>query len=63
MAVALGSDRLFDSGMLRGRRVGVVANPASVDGSSHHLVDRAASTPGITLAAVFEQQHCFRADL
>ncbi len=63
MRVALGSDRLFDSGMLRGRRVGVVANPASVDGSFRHIVDRAASAPGVTLAAVFGPQHGFRADV
>jgi uncharacterized protein YbbC (DUF1343 family) len=63
MRVALGSDRLFDSGMLSGRRVGVVANPASVDGSFRHVVDRAASAPGVTLAAVFGPQHGFRADL
>jgi uncharacterized protein YbbC (DUF1343 family) len=63
MSVALGSDRLFDSGMLDGRRVGVVANPASIDGSFRHVVDRAASAPGVTLAAVFGPQHGFRADL
>jgi uncharacterized protein YbbC (DUF1343 family) len=63
MRVTIGSDRLFDSGMLGGRRVGVVANPASVDGSFRHVVDRAASEPGVTLAAVFGPQHGFRADL
>jgi uncharacterized protein YbbC (DUF1343 family) len=63
MSVALGSDRLFDSGMLDGRRVGVVANPASIDGSFRHVVDRAAAAPGLTLAAVFGPQHGFRADL
>lgn len=63
MNVTLGSERLFDSGALRGRRVGVVANPASVDGAFRHVVDRAASAPGTTLAAVFGPQHGFRADL
>ena len=63
MTVALGSDLLFESGRLRGRRIGVVANPASVDGSFRHVVDRAASSPGVTLAAVFGPQHGFRADL
>jgi uncharacterized protein YbbC (DUF1343 family) len=63
MRVALGSDRLFDSGMLSGRRVGVVANPASVDGSFRHVVDRAAAAPDMTLAAVFGPQHGFRANL
>lgn len=63
MPVRLGSDRLFDSGTLEGRRVGVVANPASIDGSFRHVVDRAASAKGVTLAAVFGPQHGFRADL
>ncbi len=63
MSVALGSDRLFDSGMLKGRRIGMVANPASIDASFRHVVDRAASTPGVTLAAVFGPQHGFRADV
>jgi uncharacterized protein YbbC (DUF1343 family) len=63
MTVALGSDLLFESGRLRGRRIGLVANPASVDGSFRHVVDRAASAAGVTLAAVFGPQHGFRADL
>jgi uncharacterized protein YbbC (DUF1343 family) len=63
MAVILGSDLLFESGRLRGRRVGVVANPASVDGSFRHVVDRAAAAPGVTLAAIFGPQHGFRADV
>jgi uncharacterized protein YbbC (DUF1343 family) len=63
MAVILGSDTLFDSDALRGRRVGVVANPASVDGSFRHVVDRVAAAPGVTLAAVFGPQHGFQADL
>ncbi len=63
MPVTLGSDALFDSGILVGRRVGVVANPASVDGSFRHVVDRAAAAPGVTLAAIFGPQHGFRADV
>jgi uncharacterized protein YbbC (DUF1343 family) len=63
MTVALGSDLLFESGRLRGRRIGLVANPASVDGSFRHVVDRAASATGVTLAAVFGPQHGFRANL
>ena len=46
MSVTLGSDRLFDSGALKGRRIGVVANPASVDGAFRHVVDRAAAAAG-----------------
>src|SRR5512140_1002000 len=63
MSVTLGSDRLFASGVLKGRRVGVVANPASVDACFRHTVDRAASAPDVTLAAIFGPQHGFRADV
>ncbi len=63
MTVALGSDRLFASGKLAGRRIGLVANPASVDAAFRHVVDRAAAAPGVTLAAVFGPQHGFRADV
>ena len=63
MPVRLGSERLLESGALRGRRVGVVANPASIDGSFRHVVDRVAAAPGVTLAAVFGPQHGFRADV
>jgi uncharacterized protein YbbC (DUF1343 family) len=63
VSITLGSSRLFDSGALKGRRIGVVANPASIDGSFRHVVDRAASAQGVTLAAVFGPQHGFRADL
>jgi uncharacterized protein YbbC (DUF1343 family) len=62
VGITLGSARLFDSGALKGRRIGVVANPASIDGSFRHVVDRAASAPGVTLAAVFGPQHGFKAD-
>jgi uncharacterized protein YbbC (DUF1343 family) len=63
MSVRLGSDVLLESGALRGRRVGVVANPASIDGAFRHVVDRFATAPDVTLAAVFGPQHGFRADL
>jgi uncharacterized protein YbbC (DUF1343 family) len=63
VAVTLGFERLLASGMLAGRRVGVVSNPASVDGAFHHIVDRIAAEPGVTLAAVFGPQHGFHADV
>ena len=63
MFVRLGSDRLIASGALAGRRVGVVANPASIDHAFRHVIDRVASAPGVTLAAIFGPQHGFRADL
>jgi uncharacterized protein YbbC (DUF1343 family) len=63
MPVLLGSDVLFDSDSLRGRRIGIVANPASIDGGFRHVVDRAARAPGAVLSAIFGPQHGFRADL
>src|SRR5512134_3091951 len=61
--VRLGSDVLISSGRLRGRRVGVVCNHASVDRGFHHIVDRLAATDGVTLAAIFGPQHGFRSDV
>ncbi len=63
MDVILGSDILLDSGALGGKRVGVVCNPASIDGAFRHIVDRLAEADGVTLAAIFGPQHGFRADL
>ncbi len=61
--VRLGSDVLLDSGRLRGARVGVVCNPASIDGRFRHIVDRIASADGVSLAAIFGPQHGFRSDV
>ena len=63
MSVTLGSERLLASGMLAGRRVGVVSNPASVDAAFGHIVDRIAVQPDVTLAALFGPQHGFHADV
>lgn len=67
MRVQLGSERLLAppllSQLLAGRRVGVVSNPASIDNSYAHIVDRVAATPGVTLAALFGPQHGFRSDV
>jgi uncharacterized protein YbbC (DUF1343 family) len=63
MPVTLGSDALFDADLLRGKRIGVVANPASIDGQFRHVVDRAAHAPGAVLAAIFGPQHGFRSDV
>jgi uncharacterized protein YbbC (DUF1343 family) len=63
MALTLGSDRLLASSRLHGRRVGVVCNPASVDGSLRHVADRLAAHPSACLAALFGPQHGFRSDL
>lgn len=59
----LGSERLIASSRLKGLRVGVLANPASIDRNFHHIVDRLAASPDWTLAAIFGPQHGFRSDL
>ena len=63
MRVRLGSERLLDSSALDGKRVGVVCNPASVDGDLAHIADRLASHPRARLAAIFGPQHGFRSDV
>ena len=62
-SVRLGSDVLLGLQRLRGARVGVVCNHASVDHSFRHIVDRLIEAPGVQLAAIFGPQHGFRADL
>ncbi len=59
----LGSERLLASPRLQGLRVGILANPASVDHDFRHIVDRLAETSSFTLAAIFGPQHGFRSDL
>jgi uncharacterized protein YbbC (DUF1343 family) len=61
--VRLGSDLLFSSSRLRGARIGVVCNHASVDRGFVHVLDRVATSPGVTLAAIFGPQHGFRSDV
>lgn len=63
MPVALGSSKLFSSGVLRGRTVGIVANPASVDAKIAHIVDTWMSSRDVTVGAVFGPQHGFRSDV
>jgi uncharacterized protein YbbC (DUF1343 family) len=63
MRVVLGSEQLLDSGALAGRRVGVVCNPASIDGEFRHVADRLAGDPRIRLGAIFGPQHGFRSDV
>jgi uncharacterized protein YbbC (DUF1343 family) len=59
----LGTDILLDSGRLRGQRIGVVCNHASLDGQFRHIVDRVTQSEGITLGAIFGPQHGFRSDV
>jgi uncharacterized protein YbbC (DUF1343 family) len=62
MSVLLGSDILFDRQTLRGRTVGLVCNPASVDAQWRHLVQRAEAA-GVRVGAMFGPQHGFRSDV
>jgi uncharacterized protein YbbC (DUF1343 family) len=61
--VTLGSTRLLESGQLRGRRIGLVSNPASVDLSLRHIVDLLLADRSVEVAALFGPQHGFRSDV
>ena len=63
MPVTLGSTHLLSSTRLRGRRVGIVSNPASVDHQFVHVVDRLMAMRGVTVTALFGPQHGFRSDV
>jgi uncharacterized protein YbbC (DUF1343 family) len=58
----LGSDVLFDRALLRGRTIGLVSNPASIDGRFRHVSARA-EAGGVRIGALFGPQHGFRSDL
>jgi len=60
--VKLGTDVLFDRDLLRGRTIGLVSNPASVNAALTHVVD-AADAHGIRVGALFGPQHGFRSDV
>jgi uncharacterized protein YbbC (DUF1343 family) len=63
MTVA-GLDRLFDGGAraYRGLRVGLIANPASVDSRLVHAAERFAQCGEFRLTALFAPQHGAKAD-
>src|SRR6476469_7845535 len=63
MPVTLGLTRLLASGRLKGSRVGLVANPSSVDGRLVHAVDQIAAAEGVSLGAIFGPQHGFHSTL
>jgi uncharacterized protein YbbC (DUF1343 family) len=67
MGVTLGLDRLFaeleKGARLDGARVGLVCNPASVDGQLVHAADRLARMTRVRLTALFGPQHGFRSDV
>ncbi len=53
---------LFDRGLLQGRTVGLVCNPASIDARFVHVIDRAQAA-GVRIGAIFGPQHGFRSDV
>lgn len=59
----LGSERLIASPRLKGLRVGVLANPASIDHGFGHVVNRLGQAPDCTLAAIFGPQHGYQSTL
>ena len=63
MRVTLGSERLIASRQLKGKRVGIVSNPASIDAEYRHIVRRLAERADVHLGAIFGPQHGFRADV
>ena len=62
-----GLDRLLSDPALRaelkGRRVALLAHPASVTKDLTHAVDALAACPEITLTALFGPQHGMKGDL
>ena len=62
-SVRLGTERLLESPRLRGARVGIVCNHASIDRGFANIVDRLATADGVTLGAIFGPQHGFRSDV
>jgi uncharacterized protein YbbC (DUF1343 family) len=59
----LGSERLLASSRLNGLRVGVLANPSSIDHEFRHLVELLSRSNRAKLAAIFGPQHGYRSDL
>jgi uncharacterized protein YbbC (DUF1343 family) len=60
--VVLGSDILADRALLKGRTIGIVCNPASIDAQFRHVIDRLEAS-GVRVGAIFGPQHGFRSDL
>ena len=60
--VILGSQHLLSSGRLRGRRIGIVCNPASVNAAFAHVIDRL-DAEGVAIGAIVGPQHGFRSDV
>src|SRR6267143_22994 len=64
-AVVLGLEKLLQAKaeLLRGARVGLVCNQASVDHNYHHAADLLHEHPGVNLRALFGPQHGIRGDV
>jgi uncharacterized protein YbbC (DUF1343 family) len=64
-AVVPGIDGLLnaDRDLIKGQRVGLVCNPASVDARFVHAADKLAGQEDFRLTAIFGPQHGFRSDL
>lgn len=63
MRVATGLERLLaDDAILRGRRIGLIANPTTVDAALTHAADALAARSHLTLAALFGPEHGVRGD-
>jgi uncharacterized protein YbbC (DUF1343 family) len=61
--VRSGLERLLDDDtVLRGRRVGLIANPTAVDAELRHAADLLAAKSGVTLVALFGPEHGVRGD-
>jgi uncharacterized protein YbbC (DUF1343 family) len=63
VTVRTGAEALLESGALRGSRVGIVCNHASVGPRFEHVIDRLAASDGVRLGAIFGPQHGFRSDV
>jgi uncharacterized protein YbbC (DUF1343 family) len=63
MRVVSGLERLCaDPAVLRGRRVGLIANPTAVDVELRHAADLLAALPSVRLTALFGPEHGVRGD-
>jgi len=61
--VKLGLERLLEGEQLKGARVGLVCNQASVNHELRHAADLLYEKPGIDLRALFGPQHGIRGDV
>ena len=62
MSFSLGSDVLFDRDLIKGRTIGLVVNPASINARFEHAIDRA-ERAGVRVGAIFGPQHGVRSDV